>query len=797
MLGLVGAWAPAVAPVSPQRALLNKYCVTCHNAKLRTGGVTLDTVDTADVGKDAEVWEKVVAKLCAGEMPPPGLPRPDPASTNQFSSWLEAALDHAAEAAPNPGRVPVHRLNLAEYGNAIRDLVALKIDPQSLLIPDDVDQNGFDNIAGVLSVSPALLDRYVTAANKVSRLAVGDLQAPPSFETYDIPKMMAQEDRAGEDLPFGSRGGTAIHYYFPVDGQYIVRVRLRKQLYGYILGLGRAQRIDVRLDGERIKLFTIGGDAPGTSVPNTYAADIPADPRWEEYMHSADTRLDVRIPVKAGPHVVAVSFIKDFWEPEGVLRPPETDKVLAIDHQYYGDAALESLAIGGPYDVTGPGDTPSRRKIFLCHPAGAADDQACAKRILSALARRAYRRPVMDDDVRTLMGFYNSGRNHGGFEGGIQFALERILVDPDFLFRIAHDPVNQKPGTVYRLSDLELASRLSFFLWSSIPDDQLLDAAAAGKLKNPAEMQHQVERMLADSRSSALISGFASHWLGLGKLVTEQPDPQAFPEFDENLRDALLRETRLFLESQLRGDRSVVELLNANYTFLNERLAKHYQIPGVHGSQFRRVTFSDAQRGGLLGQGSILMITSYPNRTSPVLRGKWILDNLLGTPPPPPPPNIPALKENSETGKSASMRQLMEEHRKNPACAGCHARMDPIGFSLENFDALGRWRTRDAGVPIDASGVLPDGTKLDGAEGLKKALLAHPGQFVNTFTRKLLTYALGRELEYYDLPTVRKIDQEAAAHEYRWSSIIEAIVRSTPFQMSIMQGTPTQIKETE
>ena len=414
-------------PVSPQRALLNKYCVTCHNAKLRTGGVMLDQVDVANVGKHAEVWEKVLAKLRAGEMPPPGLPRPDPAASGAFASWLETGLDRAAEAAPDPGRVAIHRLNQTEYTRAIRDLFALDVDTQSLLIPDDADQNGFDNIAGVLSVSPALLDRYMAAAGKISRLAIGDVETPPAFDTYDIPKMLVQEDRASEDLPFGTRGGAAVHHYFPVDGEYIVRIRLRKQLYGYILGLGRPQQIDVRLDGERIKLFTVGGDAPGRPVPNTYAADIPADPQWEEYMHSADQALDVRLPVKAGPHVVGVSFAGQFWEPEGVLRPPETDKVLAIDQQYYGDAAVESVAIGGPYNITAPGDTPSRRRIFVCHPAEAAGEQACATKILSTLARRAYRRPVTGEDVRTLLAFYQSGRTHGGFDAGIQFALERML----------------------------------------------------------------------------------------------------------------------------------------------------------------------------------------------------------------------------------------------------------------------------------------------------------------------------------------------------------------------------------
>jgi mono/diheme cytochrome c family protein len=775
---------PGAAPVSPQRALLNRYCVTCHNQRARTAGLALDTLSLDDIAAGAPVWEKVVRKIRTGAMPPPSLPRPDKTTADGFASWLETNLDRASSANPNPGRVPVHRLNQAEYANAIHDLLGLEIDSRTLVMADDADEQGFDNIAGVLSLSPALLERYLSAARTVSRLAVGDPKIQPAFANYDVPKGMIQDDRIDEDLPFGSRGGIAIHHRFPLDAEYTAKIRLRRQLYDYIIGLGRPHQLEVRLDGKLIKTFTVGGESKGKRAPASFVGQIPGDPEWEQYMHTADAGLEVRFPAKAGPRVLAVSFIKDVAEPEGVPQPPG-GRAVAINEWYDGNPSVESVAIGGPYNVSGPGDTPSRRQIFSCVPKGSSGEQACATQILSTLAHRAYRRPVTEDDIRTLLDFYNAGRQRGGFEAGIQSAIERILASPDFLFRLESDPAHLAPGSVYRLSDLELASRLSFFLWGSIPDDSLLDLAAQGKLKDPAGLERQVARMLADPRANRLVDNFAARWLNVFKLRGSAPDPDIFPDFDENLRDAFQQETTLFVQSQLREDRSVTDLLSANYTFVNERLARHYQIPNVYGERFRRVEFSDNRRGGLLGQGAILTATSYGNRTSPVLRGKWLLEMILGTPPPPPPPDVPPLKEKGETDKPMSVRERLEQHRQNPACATCHVRMDPLGFALENFDAVGKWRSAEDGEVIDASASLPDGTKFAGVAGLRNLLLGRREQFVNTFTEKLLTYALGRELEYYDMPAVRKITREAAANDYRWSSIILGIVNSVPFQMSI------------
>jgi len=678
-------------------------------------------------------------------------------------------------------------LNQTEYANAVRDLLALDVDGRSLVIPDDADEQGFDNIAGVLSLSPALLERYLSAARTISRQAIGNPKIVPAFAMYDVPKGLVQDDRTSEDLPFGSRGGIAVHHRFPLDAEYSVKIRLRRQLYDYIIGLGRPHQLEVRLDGKLIKTFTVGGEGKGKTAPASFVGQIQGDPEWEQYMHSADAGLEVHFPAKAGPRVVAVSFQKDLAEPEGVPQPTG-GRAIAINELYDGNPSVDSVAIGGPYNVQGPGDTPSRRKIFSCMPPANSDGQPCARQILSTLARRAYRRPVTEEDIQTLLVFYDSGRGSDGFEAGIQSGLERILASPDFLFRLETAPANLKPGTVYRLNDVELASRLSFFLWSSIPDDALLDLATRGKLKEPAILEQQVTRMLADPRSNALVDNFVSRWLNLFKLRGASPDPDLFPDFDENLRQAFQRETELFVQSQFRADRSVADLLSANYTFVNERLARHYGIPNVYGERFRRVELSDPQRGGLLGEGSILTLTSYGNRTSPVLRGKWLLEMILGTPPPPPPPDVPPLKEKNEIDHPLSVRERLEQHRENPACAVCHVRMDPLGFALENFDAIGKWRSADDGVTIDASAALPDGTKLDGIAGLRRVLMAHPDRFANTFTEKLLTYALGREVEYYDLPVVRKITRESAASDYRWSAIISGIVKSVPFQMSVTKG---------
>ncbi|HXP89041.1 MAG TPA: DUF1592 domain-containing protein [Bryobacteraceae bacterium] len=805
-LATAAAQTSSPATASPQRALLDQYCVTCHNQRLRTASLALDTVAVDDVGGAAQLWEKVLLKIRTGAMPPRSMPRPDKTALDAFATRLETALDRASAAKPNPGRVAVHRLNQTEYVNAVRDLLGLEVDGRSLVLADGSDEQGFDNIAGVLSLSPALLERYLSAARTISRLAVGDPSIAPAFAMYDVPKGLVQDDWISEDLPFGSRGGVAIHHRFPLDAEYVVKIRLRRQLYDYILGLGRPHQLDVRLDGKLIKTFTVGGEAKGKPAPASFVGQIQGDPEWEQYMHSADAGLEVRFPAQAGPRVVAVSFRKDNAEPEGV---PQTSggRAVAINEWYDGNPSVDNVAIGGPYNVAGPGDTPSRRKIFECVPNGvsanggsgngATADQPCARKILSTLARRAYRRPVTEEDLQTLFEFYNTGRRRGGFEAGIQAALERILASPDFIFRLEGAPKSLAPGSVYRLGDVELASRLSFFLWSSLPDDQLLDLAARGKLREPATLQQQVERMLADPRSKELAENFASRWLNVFKLRGATPDPDIFLDFDENLRQAFQRETTLFVDSQLRADRSVTDLLSANYTFVNERLARHYEIPNVYGERFRRVEFTatdpnNARRGGLLGQGSILTVTSYGNRTSPVLRGKWLLEMILGTPPPPPPPDVPPLKEKGENDHPMSVRERLEQHRQNPACASCHVRMDPLGFSLENFDAIGKWRKAEDGVPIDSSAVLPDGTKFEGVAGLRKLLLSHREQFVSTVTQKLLTYALGREVEYYDMPAVRKITRDAAASDYKWSSIILGIVKSVPFQMSITKAPEVQ-----
>jgi len=778
---------------SPQRLLLNKYCVTCHNQRLKTAELTLDHVDIQDVSKDAEIWERVLRKIRTGAMPPAGMPHPDRATADSFSSWLEAKLDQAAAGKPNPGSVAIHRLSQTEYTNAIRDLLALEIDGRSILGLDDAGEDGFDNMAGALSVSPALVERYMSAARKISRLAVGDQRVIPVFETYAVPKLLVQDTRASEDLPFGSRGGVAVHHRFPVDGEYAIKIRLRGQEYQYIIGMGRPHPIEVRLDGKRIKLFTVGGDAPGKPAPASFAGSVPGDPAWEQYMHFADQGLEVRFKARAGTRVVGVSFVENTPKLEGILQPPQTGgSGIGFNELYDGNPAVETVAIGGPFHVDGPGDTPSRRAIFVCRPKAPADERPCARKILSTLARRAYRRPIIEEDIQVLLRFYEADRKRWGFDAGIQAALERILTDPEFLFHIERDPLKASPGAPYRLSDLELASRLSFFLWSSIPDDKLLDAATSGKLREPGILEQQVRRMLVDARAKSLAYNFGSQWLELPKLRAAAPDPDKFSDFDENLRRALQEETELFLESQIRENHSVVDLLRADYTFLNDRLARHYGIPNVYGSHFRRVTLADENRKGLLGKGAVLLVTSYADRTSPVLRGKWVLENLLASPPPPPPPNVPSLPENSG-GKILSVRARLEAHRANPACAVCHMRMDPLGFALENFDAVGQWHATRDGLSVDATGALPDGTKLQGVTGLRKLLLDRREQFVGALTEKLMEWGLGRGVEYYDYPAIRKITRDASATDYRWSSIIEGIVKSAPFQMRTARDAPIKI----
>jgi hypothetical protein len=777
---------PQAAPASTEslRPVLDRYCITCHNDRLRTGGLSLNGLDPTRVGHDVETWERVARKLRTHEMPPSGLPRPDKDTYDRAVSSLEAALDAAAAANPNPGRVIVHRLNRTEYTNAVRDLLALDIDGRSLLPADEPDQQGFDNVAGVLSVSPRLLENYLAAAGVVSRLAVGDRAIGAVENTFKIPTALVQDDRTSDDLPFGSRGGISIPYQFPLDGEYRIKVLLRRQLYLYLIGMGEPHQIDIRLDGALIKRFTIGGGGKGLTAPESFAGNTQGDPEWEVYMHTADDGLTVSLPVKAGAHEVGVSFVRRHWEAEGILQPPQRGFARTTNELYFGNPAVDIVSITGPYSAKPADDTASRRVVFTCRPAAGGADQRCARTILSRLAHRAYRRPVTERDLETLLDFYQAGQAEEGFEAGIQRGIRRILASPSFLFRIEREPANAAPRSAYRVTDIDLASRLSFFLWSSIPDDELLDAAARGTLSTPAVLEQQVRRMLVDGRSQALIDNFASQWLTIGKLSGVVPDVDAYPEFDENLREAFREETRLFVSSQLREDRSVGELLTANYSYVNERLARHYQIPNIYGSHFRRVTFADGRRGGLLGQGSILTVTSYPNRTSPVVRGRWLLENILGAPPPAPPPDVPSLQEAGADGKPRSIREQMETHRRNPACAVCHVRMDPLGFSLENFDALGKWRTTIDAMPIDTSAALPDGTKFDGVAGLRGLLADHQEDFARTFTQRLLAYALGRSVEAPDFPAIRQITRQSAAGSYRWSSLIMGIVKSTPFTMS-------------
>ena len=755
---------PPATDVSSHAALVNRACVSCHSDKLKTGGLSLQQVDVTGVSADADVWEKVLRKLRSGEMPPPTVRnRPQSEELTAFANFLESNLDRAAAASPNPGRAPVHRLNRAEYSNAIRDLLAVDVKPGEWLPVDDSGY-GFDNIAAVLSTSPALLERYMSAARRISRLAVGDLTIKPFEQIYDAPRdpnKGVRNERLGDDLPFDSRAGASVQHYFPVDGEYVFKIRIPG-----VQATGEEQEIEPFQMRVPVKagLHSVGVTSPRENLkaeseaPGARGGGAGGRSGVPQVPYPVDLRLDG-------------ARVKRFDVPGGT---PE----------------VRQLIIGGPYNATGRGTTPSRTKIFTCAPKTEKEEVACARTILGTLARRAFRRPIGAADIDPLLTFYEKGRSlpaeasakAGDFDTGIQRALEALLVSPDFLFRVERDPVRAMPGKAYPVSDLELASRLSFYLWSSIPDDQLLDLAEKGRLKNSTVLQQQVQRMLADPRSEALVSNFAGQWLHLRNVETATPDPVIFP-FDEALRDAFTKETELFVASIVREDRSLLDLLTADYTYVNERLAEHYGIPKVYGSQFRRVTLSDANRRGLLGQGSILTVTSYPNRTSVVQRGRWILENLLGTPPPPPPADVPELVAK-KNGKALSLREQMEQHRANAVCAACHGRMDPIGFALENYDGVGKWRDEDAGVRIDATGRLPDGTEFSGPAGLTQLMVSkYREDFVRTATEKLMTYALGRGVEYYDAPTIRAIGRQAARDNYRMSSLILSIVQSVPFTM--------------
>ena len=765
---LCGQHQPAA---SAQRSLINQYCVGCHNDKAKTAGLALDTVSVENISQAPEIWEKVLHKVRARYMPPVGMPRPDEQAYQALVSYLETSLDQLSAANPNPGRTAtLRRLTRTEYQNAIRDLLDLKVDVTQLL-PNDESSFGFDNIT-VGELSPTLLERYLAAARKISRLAIGSPLRSPAGESILIPPDLTQEEHFDE-LPFGTRGGAAVHYTFPQDGEYEITLQLSRDRNEHIEGLGEPTDIELLLDGARVQVFTVTPVNNVTGIRN--ANSIPSDDQVDKDLH-------IRIPVKAGPHTLGVTFPKK----PSLLLETERQPYLAHFNMYRHpriNPALYSIVVVGPYNATGAGDTPSRRRLFVCRPARPSEEETCGKQILSNFARRAYRRPVTDADLQIPLKLYREAQG-AGFEAGIERGLRALLISPEFLFRVEQDPPNIARNTAYRLMDLELASRLSFFLWSSVPDDELLNLAIGGRLKDPAVLEKQVSRMLSDARAEALVNNFADQWLYLRNLQSIIPDARAFPDFDDNLRQAMRRETELFFESIMRENRSVLDLLSANYTFVNERLAKHYGIPNVYDSYFRRVTFDGSSaRGGLLGQASILTVTSYADRTSPVIRGKWVLTNILGSPPPPPPGNVPPLKNDGAASKALTMRERMAAHRVNQPCAGCHRLMDPVGFSLENYDAIGRWRTTDQDAPIDASGSLPDGSEFTGVVGLKQALLSKPELFVNTLTEKLLTYGLGRGLESYDAAAVRKIVRDAGTNDYRFSSLILGIVNSTPFQM--------------
>jgi cytochrome c5 len=788
----------ASASLAP-RAVVDKYCITCHSQKARTAGLDLESMDLSAPGSNGEAFEKIILKLRAGSMPPPGQPRPDAATYRAVATTMENMVDREWVANPNPGRIgAVQRLNRAEYNNAIRDLLALDIDVKPLLPGDDTADGSFDNFADSLSISTAHLERYMSVARQVTRLATGLPPTIPGISTYEIPLHVLQDDRQSEDLPFGSRGGIAIQQTFPVDGEYLIKVRLQRQYQDYLKGMGWPQQLDVRLDGKLLKRFSVGGKATGRPAAASFAGDgepgFAGDDSWEKYMQvGGDAGLSVQVPVNAGPHTVGVSFVREQWEPEGLPQPLQRGRVITNDQVYMDYANVGSVQIGGPYKPAGTAkDTPSRRAIFICQPKAAAEEQACATKIISKMARLAYRRPVSATDVSTLMGFYADGRKQGGsagsFDAGIQFALERMLVDPDFLLRVVRDPASKQGVAAngsYALSNIEVASRLSFFLWSSIPDDPLLTLAERGQLTNPATLEKETRRMLADPRAvDALVDNFAAQWLNLRRVEEVVVDPDKYPNYDLSLLQGFRKETELFVGSTIQEDRSVVDLLDADYTFVNERVARHYDIPGVSGSRFRRVSLPDhSKRGGLLGEGALLATTSYPDRTSPVLRGKWLLNNIFGLPIPPPPPGVDTnLTENRAGAAPKTIRERLEQHRKVPTCNSCHSVIDPLGFALENFDVIGGWRTIDeAGKPVDASGSTTSGQKIEGLSGLRALLLARPEQFPRTVTEKLLAYALGRRIEYYDEPVVRKIVRDATAQNYRWSSLILGIVESPSF----------------
>ena len=763
---------------TPYKALVDQYCVTCHNQRSKTANVMFDTMDLSDLTKDAKIWERAVRKLRGGMMPPPGARQPERAAIEAFASWLEDTLDHAAATNPNPGFVPVHRLNRAEYANAVEEILAVRVDPSALLPADDISA-GFDNIANVLKVSPSFLDQYISAARFVATQAIGE-KAPKALTTNLRAPAGIDQSVHIEGLPLGTRGGLLTEHLFPADGEYRFTIT-GLPVGGYGGGLEYEHTLIITIDGQRVFTGKVGGEEDRKAVDQQQARGVAAiNARFQ----------NIPITVKAGPHKVGVTFVaRTFAESDNVLKSfTPGGGVSRI-------VRISGVDVVGQFSPAGIHETPSRSRVFVCRPsntANANEELSCATQILSNVARRAFRRPVTERDLAAPLAFYRAARNTADFDAGIKEGLTSILASPKFLYRTEEIPRNLTAGSNYAISDLELASRLSFFLWSRIPDDELLNVASQGKLKDPATLEKQIRRMLADSKSKAsLVNNFAFQWLNVRGIDGIEPDEFIFPTFDANLRNAFRREMELFIESIVREDRSALDLLTANYTFLNERLALHYGIRDVRGDQFRRVTLTDENRWGLLGKGSLLLVTSYANRTAPVIRGAYILENIMGTPPSPPPPDVEGFPENKEGAKQLTVREIMQMHRAKPSCNACHGVMDPLGFALENFDAVGTWRTKDidAGTPIDAAGQLVDGTPVTGPIDLRKALMKRPEQFVETLTEKLMTYGLGRGLEYYDMPAVRKIVRDAARDNYRFSSIVMGIVQSAPFRMKRVQET--------
>ncbi|MEX0618428.1 MAG: DUF1592 domain-containing protein [Pseudohongiellaceae bacterium] len=790
------------------REVVNTYCLVCHSDALPTAGLSLQSMDFADPGNHMESLELVVKKLRAHMMPPAGLPRPEFATYELMTGWLEAELDRAWDAKPNPGRVtPVHRMNRYEYNNAVNDLLGLDVDVMSLLPGDPTADGSFDNMAESLPFTTAHMERYMSVARQVTRLATGLPPVGPTITGYEIPLHVAQDWRQNEEVPFGSRGGIGVSHHFPVDGDYLIRVHLERNYQDYIKGLGWPQQLEIRLDGRLLKRFTIGGEAPGTPAPLSFSGTgEPGSIDWEEYMLThAEAGLEVRVPVKAGPGTLAVSYVRQQWEPEGIPQPVQQGRLYANDEAYMDNQKVYLVEVGGPYFSTGSPpdsstgiarDTPSRRNIFTCHPEQGAEEMACVTEILSRMARNAYRRAVTDDDLTLLLSFYDRGREQGGsFDAGVQLALEFMLSDPDFLIRTYHDPPQAEQGQPFRLSDSELASRLSFFLWSTAPDETLLELAEQGRLSDEEILTQQARRMLADPRGvTTLVEDFAAQWLNLRRLDEVQINTVVFPEYDLSLMESFRHETELFIGGTLRSDTSILELLSADYTYLNERLARHYGIPGIYGSRFRKAALPDtSQRGGLLANGALLTVTSYPGRTSPVLRGKWLLDNMLGTPPPPPPANVPILPDAEAGEVPTSIRERLTRHREDPVCASCHNVIDPLGFALENFDVIGAWRHYDeVGNPVDPDGTYPGDVTFGGFADLRDWMLERPDRFAHTLTEKLMAYALGRRVDYFDQPAIRQIVRDAAADNYTWSSLILGIVQSPPFLMSMPREVTTQ-----